>query len=57
MAAGKEQLEALKNEKKVKEPIFTPEEKASKQNKTEIKGTGFLMDMVSSEAGQKMIMN
>ena len=38
---GKEQLEELKNMKKVAEPIFTAEEKASKVNKAEIKGTGF----------------
>lgn len=38
---GKEQLEALKNMKKVAEPILTAEEKASKVNKAEIKGTGF----------------
>jgi hypothetical protein len=57
LSSGKEHLEALKNEKKVKEPIFTPEEKASKQNKTEIKGTGFIMDMVTSQPGQKMIEN
>ena len=38
---GKEQLEALKNMKKVAEPILTAEEKASKTNKAEIKGTGF----------------
>ena len=38
---GKEQLEALKKMKKVSEPILTPEERASKVNKAEIKGTGF----------------
>jgi hypothetical protein len=38
---GKEQLEALKNMKKVSEPILTADEKASKTNKAEIKGTGF----------------
>ena len=41
ISAGKEQLEALKNMKKVSEPILTQEEKASKVNKAEIKGTGF----------------
>ena len=38
---GKDQLEALKKMKKVVEPILTAEEKASQQNKAEIKGTGF----------------
>ena len=38
---GKEQLEELKNMKKVSEPILTAEEKSSKTNKAEIKGTGF----------------
>jgi hypothetical protein len=37
---GKEQLEELKNMKKEKGPILTAEEKASKLNKQEIKGTG-----------------
>ena len=41
ICVGKEQLEELKNMKKVAEPIFTAEEKASKVNKAEIKGTGF----------------
>ena len=40
MDIGKEQLEELKKMKKVKEPILTAEEKASKVNKQEIKGTG-----------------
>lgn len=40
MCLGKEQLEALKNVKKVKEPMLTAEEKASKVNRQEIKGTG-----------------
>ena len=52
---GKEQLEALKKMKKVAEPILTVEEKASKVNKAEIKGTGFHMEMVSSEKGRVMI--
>ena len=39
---GKEQLEELKKMKKTKEPILTVEEKASKSNKQEIKGTGKL---------------
>lgn len=43
ISAGKEQLEALKNMKKVAEPILTAEEKSSKINKAEIKGTGFQM--------------
>jgi len=43
---GKDQLEALKNIKKVNEPIYTPEEKASIVNKAEIKGQGFQMTMV-----------
>lgn len=37
---GKEQLEELKKMKKVKEPLLTAEEKLSKQNKQELKGTG-----------------
>ena len=41
--------------KKVSEPILTVEEKASKQNKAEIKGTGFSMEMYSSEKGRIMI--
>lgn len=52
---GKDQLEALKNIKKVNEPIYTPEEKASIVNKAEIKGQGFQMTMVSSEKGRQMI--
>ena len=38
---GKEQLEALKNMKKVAEPILTAEEKAYKVNKADIKVQGF----------------
>lgn len=41
--------------KKVKEPILTVEERFSKQNKQEIKGTGFNMTMFQSEKGQVMI--
>ena len=52
---GKEQLEALKNIKKSNEPIFTPEEKASKVNKADIKGQGFIMNMVTSDKGRQMI--
>jgi len=37
----KAQLEELKNQKKVHEPILTAEEKASAINEAEIKGTGF----------------
>jgi hypothetical protein len=48
-------LEALKNMKKVVEPILTAEEKASKVNKAEIKGTGFQMEMVQSAKGKAMI--
>jgi hypothetical protein len=52
---GKEQLEELKNIKKVREPMLTAEEKASKVNKQEIKGTGFNLEMVQSEKGRSMI--
>jgi hypothetical protein len=45
----------LKNQKKIKEPILTVEERASEQNSAEIKGTGFNMNMVCSEAGRHMI--
>ena len=55
ISAGKEQLEALKKMKKVAEPILTAEERASKVNKAEIKGTGFQMSMVTSEKGRVMI--
>ena len=55
ISAGKEQLEALKNMKKVAEPILTAEEKSSKNNKQEIKGTGFKMEMYSSAKGRTMI--
>ena len=41
--------------KKVSEPILSAEEKASKVNKAEIKGQGFLMNMVTSEKGKNMI--
>ena len=37
------------------EPILTVEEKSSKVNKAEIKGTGFQMKMISSEKGAVMI--
>lgn len=43
--------------KKVVEPIKTAEEKASHQNKAEIKGTGFQMTMVSSDKGKTMLEN
>jgi hypothetical protein len=42
-AIGKEQLEALRNTKKIKEPMLTVEEKASIHNKAEIKGTGTIL--------------
>jgi len=45
----------LRNMKKVAEPILTAEEKSSKVNKAEIKGTGFQMEMVTSEKGRVMI--
>ncbi len=35
-------MEELKKSKKIKEPILTAEEKASKVNKATIKGTGTL---------------
>ena len=41
--------------KKVAEPILTAEERASRVNKAEIKGTGFQMNMVTSEKGRVMI--
>jgi gas vesicle protein len=37
------------------EPILTTEERSSKINKAEIKGTGFQMKMVSSLKGAEMI--
>ena len=37
------------------EPILTVEEKSSKVNKAEIKGTGFQMKMVQSLKGATMI--
>ena len=55
ISAGKEQLEELKNMKKVSEPILTPEERASKVNKADIKGQGFIMQMVTSQKGKDMI--
>ena len=50
-------LEELKKIKKKKEPLLTAEEKASKQNKQEIKGTGFNLEMYCSEKGRQMIEN
>ena len=41
--------------KKTSEPILTVEEKASRINKAEIKGTGFQMTMVCSEKGRSML--
>lgn len=55
ISAGKDQLEALKKMKKVVEPILTAEERASQQNKAEIKGTGFQMTMVCSDKGKEML--
>ena len=37
------------------EPILTNEEKASRDNKAEIKGTGYQLKMVSSLKGAEMI--
>lgn len=51
----KAQLEELKNQKKVKEPILTAEERASAINEAEIKGTGFVMEMTTSDKGRTMI--
>jgi hypothetical protein len=48
-------LDALKNIKKVNEPIMTPEERQAVVNKAEIKGTGFNMEIVQSSAGKTMI--
>lgn len=53
----KAQLEELKNQKKVNEPILTQEEKASVVNEAEIKGTGFIMSMTQSDKGRTMIEN
>lgn len=53
----KAQLEELKNQKKVKEPILTNDERASAVNEAEIKGTGFLMEMTCSDKGRVMIEN
>ena len=50
-------MEALKNQKKSKEPILTAEERASKANKAEIKGTGFNLEMTCSDAGRTMLEN
>jgi len=36
----------LKNIKKVKEPVMTAEERASKINKQEIKGTGNILALI-----------
>lgn len=51
----KAQLEKLKTQKAVKEPILTAEEKASLLNEAEIKGTGFIMSMTCSDKGRAMI--
>ena len=54
---AKSLLEEMRIASKTKkaEPILTVEEKASKVNKAEIKGTGFQMKMVSSLKGAEMI--
>ena len=54
---AKSLLEEMRIASKTKkaEPILTTEEKASKVNKAEIKGTGFQMKMVSSLKGAEMI--
>jgi gas vesicle protein len=49
-----EEMRVASKSKKA-EPILTAEEKASKVNKAEIKGTGFQMRMVSSLKGADMI--
>jgi hypothetical protein len=51
----KAELEEMKNQKKAKEPILTPDEKASAVNEADIKGTGFQMSMIKSEKGRNMI--
>ena len=40
---GKEELQLMKNTKKVKEPVLTAEEKASISNKADIKFTGKIL--------------
>ena len=54
---AKNLLEEMRIASKTKkaEPIMTTEERASKVNKAEIKGTGFQMKMVSSLKGADMI--
>lgn len=62
---GKDQLEELKKIKKVKEPILSGEERASKVNKADVKARGksflgvtsegFNLEMVCSEKGKDMI--
>lgn len=49
-----EEMRVASKSKKV-EPILTTEEKSSKVNKAEIKGTGFQMKMVQSLKGATMI--
>lgn len=55
IAKGTEHLKELKKVKKIKEPLLTADERASKANKEIIKGTGFNMEMVCSEKGKTMI--
>lgn len=45
----------IASKSKKNEPILTQEERASKANKAEIKGTGFQMKMVTSLKGAEMI--
>ena len=52
---AKSVLEDLKNQKKIKEAILTPDEKATIQNEADIKGTGNQMSMICSKKGQDMI--
>lgn len=49
-----EEMRVASKSKKV-EPILTTEERSSKVNKAEIKGTGFQMKMVQSLKGATMI--
>jgi len=42
-------------QKKVQEPIMTPEEKDTVRYKAEIKGTGFQLEMKTSHKGKTMI--
>ena len=46
---GKDIMNELKKIKKVKEPLLTAEEKATKVNKAEIKGTGICFNSYNNE--------